>query len=128
MIAFSLFSLLAGAIAAPTSNPPVTTSPSVSTAHGTFIGRSFAGVESFLGIPFAQPPVGNLRFAPPVPLRNNVNLGVVNATVSHGCFNRIGSLLILNRLTPVFFSIFLLSVDDAISNPASLVLRWLETR
>ncbi|GAA6059633.1 hypothetical protein JCM10212_004136 [Sporobolomyces blumeae] len=40
-------------------------SPMVSTARGTWMGSSKYGVESFRGIPFAMPPTGDLRFAPP---------------------------------------------------------------
>ncbi|GAA6010827.1 hypothetical protein JCM11491_004552 [Sporobolomyces phaffii] len=52
--------------------------PTVSTSQGTFIGSNKFGVESFKGIPFALPPVGQLRFAPPQP--DNRTLGTYNAT------------------------------------------------
>ncbi|KAG9011489.1 hypothetical protein FRB94_008320 [Tulasnella sp. JGI-2019a] len=37
-------------------------------ANVTGIHDSSTGLDSYLGIPFAQPPVGNLRFSPPVPI------------------------------------------------------------
>lgn len=41
--------------------------PIVVTAHGPVQGVWRGNSAAFLGIPFAQPPVGNLRFAAPVP-------------------------------------------------------------
>ena len=42
-------------------------SPVVTTASGKVEGiQTKNGVLAFLGIPFAQPPKGDLRFAPPV--------------------------------------------------------------
>lgn len=41
---------------------------SVTITNGTVIGTSAAGVDSFKGIPFAQPPTGSLRLKPPLPL------------------------------------------------------------
>ena len=45
------------------------TEPVVRTAAGQVRGRSEGGVAVFRGIPFAQPPVGDLRFAAPRPAR-----------------------------------------------------------
>ncbi|GAA5869147.1 hypothetical protein JCM1840_004306 [Sporobolomyces johnsonii] len=55
---------LSGSIAALGASVP--TGPSVSTTYGTWKGASAHDVEAFKGIPFALPPTGNLRFAPPV--------------------------------------------------------------
>jgi para-nitrobenzyl esterase len=41
--------------------------PLVATPSGQLQGRSFAGADVFLGIPYAEPPVGPLRFQPPRP-------------------------------------------------------------
>ena len=48
--------------------------PAVTLTQGTYIGKVLTSdnhptvIEGFLGIPYAQPPIGGLRFARPVPL------------------------------------------------------------
>src|SRR5947207_4834877 len=68
---FPTILLCASALAAP--------APSVIIANGTVIGTSFAGVDSFKGIPFAQPPTNSLRLKPPQPLATGFGTFVSHA-------------------------------------------------
>ncbi|KAM5443101.1 hypothetical protein MferCBS31731_001976 [Microsporum ferrugineum] len=52
--------------------------PSIKLDYATVVGSSVLGVDSFKGIPYAQPPVGKLRLKPPQPI--TTNLGTVKAT------------------------------------------------
>lgn len=52
--------------------------PSVTINDGTVHGSSLLGVDSFKGIPYAQPPVGDLRLKKPQPI--NSSLGTIDAT------------------------------------------------
>jgi para-nitrobenzyl esterase len=46
------------------------TQPSVKTANGMLQGTQVSGISMFKGIPFAQPPVGDLRWREPQPVKN----------------------------------------------------------
>lgn len=52
--------------------------PSVTIANGTIIGSSTGTVDTFKGIPYAQPPIGELRLRAPQPI--TASLGTVVAT------------------------------------------------
>ena len=55
----AMFVISAGAWAQP--------APQVKTAAGTVEGKDDGAVRSFLGIPYAAPPVGDMRWKAPVP-------------------------------------------------------------
>ncbi len=44
--------------------------PTVKTANGILQGTQISGISIFKGIPFAQPPVGDLRWKEPQPVKN----------------------------------------------------------
>nr|AAX85209.1 sterol esterase [Ophiostoma piceae] len=54
------------------------TTVNVNYPEGEVVGVSVLGIESFRGVPFAQPPVGNLRLKPPV--RYTENIGTKDTT------------------------------------------------
>jgi para-nitrobenzyl esterase len=45
--------------------------PKVVTSGGTIVGETVNGVNVFKGVPYAQPPIGALRWAPPQPISWN---------------------------------------------------------
>jgi para-nitrobenzyl esterase len=57
--------ILAGA--AFSAAPALADNPAIVTSNGPVKGVSIFGVEGYLGIPYALPPVGDLRWMPPVP-------------------------------------------------------------
>jgi carboxylesterase type B len=52
--------------------------PTVELEYGNVVGSSLLGIDSFKGIPYAQPPVGGLRLKSPQPIASN--LGTIQAT------------------------------------------------
>lgn len=79
MLSLLTLSLLsAAAIAAPVEERQ--SGPSVTIANGTVVGSTSQGVDSFKGIPFADPPVGDLRLRAPRPLSKG--FGTFTATGS----------------------------------------------
>lgn len=82
-IATLVTAALLGRVAAAPPEPPTNVidkraAPTVTIASGSIVGVSRSDNEAFNGIPFANPPVGQLRFKPPVKLSKN--LGVFDAS------------------------------------------------
>ena len=54
----------------------------VSTTSGVVRGQAInvlnTSIYEFLGIPYAEPPVGDLRFAKPVPIEKPLNVSLTN--------------------------------------------------
>ncbi|KAH0271876.1 lipase 3 precursor, partial [Aureobasidium melanogenum] len=75
--------------------------PSVTIQNGTIIGSSLAGVDSFLGIPFAEPPTGTLRLKPPQTISSS--FGTITATANGpACPQLVSSVNTTNLLSNVF--------------------------
>ena len=47
----------------------VQAAPKVTTTSGVLVGETRDGIDTYKGVPYAQPPIGNLRWAPPQPIR-----------------------------------------------------------
>src|SRR3954471_4592073 len=56
------------AVAAQAAAPACTADTLVNTDKGPVCGMVNSGVTSYLGVPFAAPPVGTLRWQPPAPV------------------------------------------------------------
>ena len=56
--------------------------PTATTNKGTVVGLNVGTVNEFLGIPYAAPPVGDLRFRAPVPHAPWFNEGLVPSLLS----------------------------------------------
>lgn len=76
MKVFAIIAFLPLALAAPAKRAaPTVVAPS---PGATVVGKSSSNVETFNGIPFAQPPTGQLRLKPPQPLTSS--LGTIDAS------------------------------------------------
>lgn len=87
---FILFSLAAIVFTAPLEDEHIhqrsadAIVPVVTIANGTIIGTGDGIVESFKGIPFAEPPLGSLRLKPPQPLKRGFGT-FISQTIPTSC-------------------------------------------
>ncbi|KAI0882602.1 sterol esterase [Annulohypoxylon maeteangense] len=79
LISAAFLTSIAAALPAPTRTlEERAVTASVVISQGTVVGSVIGGVENYGGIPFAEPPTGNLRLKPPQ--RLNSTLGTFDAT------------------------------------------------
>ena len=83
------FALIQGSLGTgPYANGINSTTPTATTSNGTYVGRYLGGdwqQDLFLGIPYAQPPVGDLRFRWPQSL--NETFGTRDASqYGYSCY------------------------------------------
>ncbi|WP_018613019.1 carboxylesterase/lipase family protein [Segetibacter koreensis] len=65
-----LLTAVLGLTATQAQSDAVSSAPMVKISNGTLEGTNESGVQSFKGIPFAAPPVGDLRWREPQPVKN----------------------------------------------------------
>ncbi|KAH8672755.1 Alpha/Beta hydrolase protein [Tricladium varicosporioides] len=86
--------------------------PIIHTTSGLLRGfTAFSDVQAYLGIPYAQPPIGDLRFSPPQPFQGN-NASVKNCfTSTAGCFQQQYITAFSDRSTGISESEDMLSIN-----------------
>ncbi|KAF8814379.1 carotenoid ester lipase precursor [Phlegmacium glaucopus] len=112
ILLLSFFSLNVKTNASP---PSSTNEPIVKLKYGSFQGNSTGNLEKFLGMPFAAPPVRNLRFAPPQP---PVEFSGIRQVTSFGaaCFQHALNFSVFDPLgIPGFVEAFTASIPSVVS-------------
>ncbi|KAK4064343.1 hypothetical protein Trihar35433_7860 [Trichoderma harzianum] len=87
--------------------------PTVALRYSTVVGSSSNGVDSFRGIPYAQPPVGSLRLKPPQPITSS--LGEVQATATPKACPQFSSQFTPSGLPPALVDI-ITNISNVVQN------------
>ena len=82
-LALRRYSILSIALLTPMMLLAASSTPQVKTHSGTVEGKDDGKVKSFLGIPYAQPPVGDLRWKAPLPIAKWSGVKKATAFGSH---------------------------------------------
>ncbi|VDB90063.1 unnamed protein product [Peniophora sp. CBMAI 1063] len=99
-------------VAAWTATPDEPAGPEVILDNGTFVGTSEGDVSAFRGLPYAQPPVGDLRFR--LPVANDPYNGIYNATVfSAACIQQTANVTNATALNPIAAELLQQIIDSS---------------
>ncbi|VDB87929.1 unnamed protein product [Peniophora sp. CBMAI 1063] len=80
--------------------------PTIVLDNGTFVGTSEGDVSIFRSIPYAKPPVGDLRFR--LPIANDPYTGTFNATTfGAACIQQVANLTDTSNLNPIAAQVLL---------------------
>lgn len=128
MLACLLLSLsVPGSLAQVRNNVPV-----VDTSTGQYQGfEIYPGVSAYLGMRYAEPPTGQLRWEPPQPLANNDSSTVLDATQPFpGCYQLTYNTMLNDKLAGVGESEDCLTISvwkpsNASVNASLPVLVWI---
>ncbi|XP_049787946.1 esterase E4-like [Schistocerca cancellata] len=102
--------------------PPVVRTPLGSLRGSVIASRTGKPIYSFRGVRYAQPPVGNLRFKPPVPI--GPWEGTVNATADGFACPQEENYIIPTDEDCLFLNVYTTKLPTQDANPKRAVMVW----